>query len=174
MNSFFEFTHYAFGSVCATSGIRTLALHFGFGAEQACSAAARVTSSLPISGLPFVLALVLHPSSLYETLPHSEVRRLWALFQSGPLSLLRWVCVLSLRSSIRDGIHLLPELTDVFPVCGRPRLQPSFSVSPHRYCVRVPRSFSVQGQSDVFPDRVRVRGHIHLFSISSNFIVHRV
>ena len=58
-------------------------------------------------------------------------------------------------------VHLL-ELTDVFPVCGRPRLQPSFSVSPHS-CVRVPRSFSVQGQSDVFPDRVRVRGHIHFF-----------
>ena len=52
-NSFFEFTHYAFGGGCATSAIRTLALHFGFGAEQVCSAAARVTSSLPISGVPF-------------------------------------------------------------------------------------------------------------------------
>ena len=31
--------------------------------------------------------VVLLPSSLYETLPHSEVRRPWALFQSGPLSL---------------------------------------------------------------------------------------
>ena len=78
VNSFFEFTHYAFGGVCATSAIRTLALHFGFGAEQACSAAARVTSSLPISGLPFVFG----SSSLlffYEAFPHSEVRRLWAI-----------------------------------------------------------------------------------------------
>ena len=54
-NSFFDFNHYAFGGVCATSALCALALHFGFGAEQACSAAARVTSSLPISGLPFVL-----------------------------------------------------------------------------------------------------------------------
>ena len=57
----FEFNHYAFGSVCATSALCTLALHFGFGADQACSAAARVTSSLPISGLPFVLRVVLRP-----------------------------------------------------------------------------------------------------------------
>ena len=55
-NSYFEFNHYAFGGVSATSALCALALHFGFGAEQACSAAARVTSSLPISGLPFVLS----------------------------------------------------------------------------------------------------------------------
>ena len=30
----------------------------------------------------------------YEAFPHSEVRRLWALLWSGPLSLLHWVCVL--------------------------------------------------------------------------------
>ena len=53
--SFFVLNHYAFGGVCATSALRTLAHHFGFGAALACSAAARVTSSLPISGLPFVL-----------------------------------------------------------------------------------------------------------------------
>ena len=29
----------------------------------------------------------------YEEFPHSEVRRLWALLWSGPLSLLLWVCV---------------------------------------------------------------------------------
>ena len=33
-----------------------LCYNFGFGAELACSAAARVTSSLPISGFPFVFA----------------------------------------------------------------------------------------------------------------------
>ena len=54
--SFYVFNHYAFGGVCAISALCTLAHHFGFGAELACSAAARVTSSLPISGLPFVLA----------------------------------------------------------------------------------------------------------------------
>ena len=39
--------------------------------------------------------------SLYEAFPHSEVRRLWALFQSGPLSLLYCVRWSFLRSSMR-------------------------------------------------------------------------
>ena len=55
VKSLFVFSHYAFRGVCALSALCTLAHHFGFGAELACSAAARVTSSLPISGLPFVL-----------------------------------------------------------------------------------------------------------------------
>ena len=33
VKSYFEFTHYAFGGVCATSALCTLALHFGFGAD---------------------------------------------------------------------------------------------------------------------------------------------
>ena len=55
VKSLFVLSHYAFGGVCALGALCTLALHFGFGAELACSAAARVTSSLPISGLPFIL-----------------------------------------------------------------------------------------------------------------------
>ena len=42
--------------------------------------------------------------SLYEAFPHSEVRRLWALFQSGPLSLLSWVRGLSCGSLCATGI----------------------------------------------------------------------
>ena len=63
VKSVFAFIHYAFGGVCATSAIRTLALHFGFGAEQACSSAARVTSSLPISGVSLRRQLVLRLAS---------------------------------------------------------------------------------------------------------------
>ena len=54
----------------------------------------------------------------------------------------------------------VPGQTDVFPVCGRPRLLQSFSVSP-LFCVRVPRCLGVQGRSDVFPDRVQVHGFFH-------------
>ena len=66
----------------------------------------------------------------------------------------------------------LPVQTDVFPVCGRLHLLPSCSVSPHS-CVCVPRCLSVQERSDVFPDRVRVRGHIH-FLVSLPFHCSRV
>ena len=90
--------------------------------------------------------LVLRFSSFTEAFPHSEVRRLWALFWSGPLSLLLWVCVLfcgplfaTSTSSGADG--------RVSRLRSSSCLQQSFSVSPHS-CVRVPRSLSVQGRSD--------------------------
>ena len=41
---------------------------------------------------------------LGEAFPHSEVRRLWALFQSGPLSLLSWVRGLSCGPLCATGI----------------------------------------------------------------------
>ena len=53
--SYIMVNHYAFGGDSAARAFRSLALHLGFGADKACSAAARVSSSLPISGLPFVL-----------------------------------------------------------------------------------------------------------------------
>ena len=94
VKSVYAFIHYAFGGVCATSAIRTLALHFGFGAEQACSAAA-------ISGHLLAAHLGRFPSStvcsslgfFYEAFPHSEVRCLWTLLWCGPLSLLHCVHV---------------------------------------------------------------------------------
>ena len=50
----------------------------------------------------------------------------------------------------------VPGQTDVFPVCGRPRLLQSFSVC-HLFCLHLVE----QGQSDVFPDRVQVHGLFH-------------
>ena len=44
------------------------------------------------------------PFSLYEAFPHSEVRRLWALLWSGPLSLLSWVRGLSCGPLSATGI----------------------------------------------------------------------
>ena len=54
----------------------------------------------------------------------------------------------------------VPGQTDVFPVCGRPRLLQSFSVC-YLFCGPVPRCLGVQGRSDVFPDRVQVHGLFH-------------
>ena len=160
VNSFFEFTHYAFGGVCATSAIRTLALHFGFGTEQACSAVARVTSSLPISGLPFVLglffaSLLLRGVSSFRGSPPVGPPLQWSTL---PSSL--GMCSF-LRSSIRDGYIFWGRRT-CFPSAVDLTYSHRFQYPPHS-CVRVPRSLCVQGQSDVFPDRVRVRGHTHFF-----------
>ena len=128
VNSVSEFTHYAFGSVCATSALRTLALHFGFGAEQACSAAARVTSSLPISGVSLRRQLVLRMASFTRRFltpkfaacgPSSDVVRspfFTAYLFLAALPYSRWV--------------LLLGQTDVLPVCGQARLLPSFPVRP--------------------------------------------
>ena len=157
VNSFFEFTHYAFGGVCATSAIRTLALHSGFGAEQACSAAARVTSSLPISGVPFndglfFASLLLRGVSSFRGSPPVGPPLEWSTLPSS-------LGTCSLRHSPIRGGYLFRGRRMCFPsavdlaFCNR-FLYPLF-------CVRVPRCLGVQGRSDVFPDRVQVHVFFH-------------
>ena len=74
----FEFNHYALGGVRATNK-HTCActLHFDYGVEQACSAAARVTSSHALSrafpSFAFSRSALFLP---YEAFPHAEGRRL--------------------------------------------------------------------------------------------------
>ena len=118
VNSFSEFTHYAFGGVCATSALRTLALHFGFGAEQACSAAARVTSSLPISGVSLRRQLVLRLASFMRRCstprfaacgPSSGVVRspfFTAYMFLAALSYTRWVLLLGRRTCFPSAVKL--------------------------------------------------------------------
>ena len=108
---------------------------------------------------------------LLRGVPHSEVRRLWSLLRGGPLSLLLWVCVLFCGPLFATGTcsgadGCVSRLRSSSPTAI------VFSI-PSFFCVRVPRSLSVQGRSDVFPDRVRVRGHIH-FLYFFHFIVHAV
>ena len=73
-NAFCESIHYAFGCVRVACTVRACALHFDFGVEQVCSAAARVTSSPPFTRSPLRLCLVLPWGSVYEATPHAEVR----------------------------------------------------------------------------------------------------
>ena len=88
------------------------------------------------------------PLSLYEAFPHSEVRRLWALLWSGPLSLLSWVRGLSCCPLCATGISSGAD--------GRvSRLR---STSPSAIVFSIPSLLCSCGRSDVFPDRVRVRG----------------
>ena len=92
-NSFFVFNHYAFGGVSATRA---------FALWCSTSASGRTRRVPPPRGSPPRCPSRAFPSSsassslffFYEAFPHSEVRRLWALLWSGPLSLLLWVCVL--------------------------------------------------------------------------------
>ena len=98
------------------SALCTLALHFGFGAEQACSAAARVTSSPVHLGQPLLPALAVWVSSC--------TRRLLTPRCAACGSTLRWVCfpfevfydILLVLVYARD-VHV-PGRTDVF---SRPR-----------------------------------------------------
>ena len=118
VNSFSEFTHYAFGSVCATSALRTLALHFGLGAEQACSAAARVTSSLPISGVSLRRRLVLPLASFTRRFltpgfaacgPSSDVVRspfFTAYLFLAALPYSQWVLLLGRRTCFPSAVDL--------------------------------------------------------------------
>ena len=55
VKSVYAFIHYAFEGVCATSAIRTVALHFDHGVGLACSAAAMVPPRRPSLGIPFWL-----------------------------------------------------------------------------------------------------------------------
>ena len=116
MKSYFVFTHYAFGDVCATSALCTLALHFGFGGRmgvfrrrEGCLLAgpSRTPPSSCSSCLPFLL---------YEASPHAEVRRLriHALVGSALPSPASTSSFLSLP--MRDVY--VPGRTDVF---SRPR-----------------------------------------------------
>ena len=101
-------------------------IHYAFGAEQACSAAARVTSSLPISGVSLRRQLVLRLASFTRRFltprfaacgPSSGVVRspfFTAYMFLAALSYTRWV--------------LLLGQTDVFPVCGRVHGEVHFSV----------------------------------------------
>ena len=118
------FFHYAFGSVCAMSALCTLALHFGFGAEQACSAAARVTSSPVHPGPPLLPALAVWLSSC--------MRRLLTPRCAACGSTLQWVCfpftgfyvILLVLVYARD-VHV-PGRTDVF---SRPRRRGSSCIA---------------------------------------------
>ena len=122
--SYFEFTHYAFGGVCAMSALCTLALHFGFGAEQACSAAARVTSSPVHLGQPLLPALAVWVSSC--------TRRLLTPRCAACGSTLQWVCfpfkgfyvILPVLVYARD--IRVPGRTDVF---SRPRQRGSSCIA---------------------------------------------
>ena len=117
------------------SGASVLQVHFALwhstsasGAEQACSAAARVASSLPISGVSLRRQLVLRlayftrrsPTPKFAACgPSSDVVRspfFTAYLFLAALPYSRWV--------------LLLGQTDVFPVCGQARPQPSFPVRP--------------------------------------------
>ena len=129
VNSFFEFTNYAFGSVCATSGIGTLALHFGFGAEQACSAAARGHLLAAHLGPSLRPRFVLRFSSFTRRFLIPRFAACGS--SSGVVHSPFFVGYVFFFAVLYSRRVLLLELTDVFPVCGRPRLQPSFSVSPH-------------------------------------------
>ena len=72
-NFFFVLIHYAFGGVGAGCVSSHSALHFDFGVEQACSAAARVLLASPSRTPPSSASSCL-AFFLYEAFPHAEGR----------------------------------------------------------------------------------------------------
>ena len=134
------------------------ALHFDFGVEQACSAAARVLLASPSRASPSSASscLAFLP---YEAFPHAEERRQRirvfcgsALPSSGPTSPF-------LSSSMRMQ-YLLRGGRTCFPDRDCRRLPASHCIS-RRSCLPVPRSLFIPGRSDVFPDRDCVPLPVH-------------
>ena len=93
VKSVYAFIHYAFGGVSATRASPLWCSTSASGPTRRVPPPRGSPPRCPSRAFPSFSAR----SSLiffYEAFPHSEVRRLWALLWSGPLSLLRWVCVL--------------------------------------------------------------------------------
>ena len=123
------------------------ALHFDFGVEQACSAAARVLLASPSRASPSSASscLAFLP---YEAFPHAEVRCRWihafcgsALPSSGPTSFL--LC------SSMCAQYLFGSGRTCFPDRGC-RRRPGSHCIFHRSCSLVLRSLFLPGRPDEF------------------------
>ena len=122
------------------------ALHFDFGVDLACSAAARVLLACPSRASPSSASCCL-AFLVYEAFPHAEVRRLRihvscgsALPSSGPTS--------SFLSSSMCAMYMYGGGRMCFPVrdCRcRPVSLPRFL----GFCLFVPRSLFLSGRPDV-------------------------
>ena len=151
-NSVYVLIHYAFGSVRVAGIFCVCTLHFDHRVEQACSAAARVSSSLPIPGRSLLLPLAVL-CFLVRGDTSCRVRCPRARSRLGPLSLLHWLFSSLLCSPIR-GVYFfrgrrmwLSRLRSTSSLC-------IVSCTSSFFCVRVPPGQSLLGRSDVFPERV--------------------